>query len=122
MSEPQKKKTLIPSFRDIKARGEKLTMITVYDYPFARLVDRSPAEMILVGDSGEKDPEIYREVKRRHKDRVLLAAIHRVTNEKASAARFSGQVLFKSYKKLARELHRRKLLTRAEYRTIKKQK
>ncbi|MEN8689549.1 MAG: 3-methyl-2-oxobutanoate hydroxymethyltransferase, partial [Desulfobacterales bacterium] len=26
-------------------------MITVYDFPFARLVDRSPAEMILVGDS-----------------------------------------------------------------------
>jgi 3-methyl-2-oxobutanoate hydroxymethyltransferase len=51
VSEPEKKKTLIPSFRDVKARGEKLTMITVYDYPFARLVDRSPAELILVGDS-----------------------------------------------------------------------
>ena len=46
-----KKKTTIPSFRTIKARGDKVTMITVYDYPFARLVDRSAAEMILVGDS-----------------------------------------------------------------------
>ena len=26
-------------------------MITVYDFPMARLVDKSPAEMILVGDS-----------------------------------------------------------------------
>lgn len=26
-------------------------MITVYDYPMARLVDQSPAELILVGDS-----------------------------------------------------------------------
>ena len=51
MSEPRKTKTLIPSFRDLKARGERVTMITVYDYPFARLVDRSPAELILVGDS-----------------------------------------------------------------------
>ena len=51
MSNSGKKKTTIPSIRDKKARGEKLTMITVYDYPFARLVDRSEVELILVGDS-----------------------------------------------------------------------
>lgn len=47
---PKTKRT-IPSFRESKRRGEKLTMITVYDYPMARLVDQSPAELILVGDS-----------------------------------------------------------------------
>jgi 3-methyl-2-oxobutanoate hydroxymethyltransferase len=47
----EKKKTAIPSFPTLKARGERVTMITVYDYPFARLVDRSAAELILVGDS-----------------------------------------------------------------------
>ncbi len=51
MTEPAKTKTPIPSFPELKARGHKATMITVYDYPFARLVDRSQAEMILVGDS-----------------------------------------------------------------------
>ena len=51
MSESQKKKTPIPALAEIKARGERVTMITVYDYPFARLVDRSAAELILVGDS-----------------------------------------------------------------------
>jgi 3-methyl-2-oxobutanoate hydroxymethyltransferase len=51
MGNPDKQKTPIPSIREKKARGEKLTMITVYDYPFARLVDRSEAELILVGDS-----------------------------------------------------------------------
>jgi 3-methyl-2-oxobutanoate hydroxymethyltransferase len=51
MSDSEKKKTPIPSIREKKAQGEKLTMITVYDYPFARLVDRSQAELILVGDS-----------------------------------------------------------------------
>lgn len=46
-----KKKTSIPSFPELKARRHKVTMITVYDYPFARLVDGTPAELILVGDS-----------------------------------------------------------------------
>lgn len=46
-----KKKTTIPSFREKKERKEKVTMITVYDYPFACLVNRSDAELILVGDS-----------------------------------------------------------------------
>ncbi len=50
MPEATKKKTTIPSFRETKGR-KKYTMITVYDYPFARLVDRSTAEIILVGDS-----------------------------------------------------------------------
>lgn len=51
MSENQKKKTTIPSFPALKAAGHRVTMITAYDYPFARLVDRSQAEMVLVGDS-----------------------------------------------------------------------
>ena len=51
MSGTQKRKTPIPAFREFKDRQEKVTMITVYDYPFARLVDRSKAELILVGDS-----------------------------------------------------------------------
>jgi 3-methyl-2-oxobutanoate hydroxymethyltransferase len=51
MDETSKVKTTIPSFREKKAKGEMVTMITVYDYPFARLVDRSEAELILVGDS-----------------------------------------------------------------------
>jgi 3-methyl-2-oxobutanoate hydroxymethyltransferase len=51
MSGSEKRKTPIPIFRELKDRREKVTMITVYDYPFARLVDRSEAELILVGDS-----------------------------------------------------------------------
>jgi len=45
------KKITVPEFKAHKANGEKVTMITVYDFPMARLVDQSPAEMILVGDS-----------------------------------------------------------------------
>ncbi len=51
MSQTEKQKVPIPSFRQLKEKSQKVTMVTVYDYPFARLVDRSRAEIILVGDS-----------------------------------------------------------------------
>ncbi len=46
-----KTKITIPEIVGRKATGQKFKMITVYDYPMARLVDQSAAEMILVGDS-----------------------------------------------------------------------
>jgi len=46
-----KTKLTIPQVRQYKEQGKKIKMIVAYDYPFAALIDRSDAEMILVGDS-----------------------------------------------------------------------
>jgi 3-methyl-2-oxobutanoate hydroxymethyltransferase len=35
----------------MKEKGEKITMVTGYDYPFARLLDEAGIDVILVGDS-----------------------------------------------------------------------
>jgi 3-methyl-2-oxobutanoate hydroxymethyltransferase len=46
----QKRKTILDLQR-MKAEGEKITVLTAYDYPFARLMDQAGIDMILVGDS-----------------------------------------------------------------------
>ncbi len=44
-------KVYVPALRKAKKKGEKLTCLTAYDYPTARIVDEAGAELILVGDS-----------------------------------------------------------------------
>jgi 3-methyl-2-oxobutanoate hydroxymethyltransferase len=47
----EKKKSTLAELMEMKRQGRKIRMITAYDYPTALLVDQSPIEMILVGDS-----------------------------------------------------------------------
>ena len=44
-------KFTIPKIQKMKATGEKISAITCYDYSFAKLVDQSGVEIVLVGDS-----------------------------------------------------------------------
>lgn len=41
----------ILEFQDKKRRGEKISMLTCYDSSFARLIDQTPIDAVLVGDS-----------------------------------------------------------------------
>ena len=43
-------KITVPMIRARKG-GERITMLTAYDFPFAQLVDAAGMEIILVGDS-----------------------------------------------------------------------
>ncbi|MGE5577053.1 MAG: 3-methyl-2-oxobutanoate hydroxymethyltransferase [Syntrophothermus sp.] len=47
----EKKKLGIPELQAMKGKGQRIRMVTAYDYPVARLVDQTEIEMILVGDS-----------------------------------------------------------------------
>ena len=45
------RKVTTATLRKMKAEGEKIAMLTAYDYSMARLVDASGMDVILVGDS-----------------------------------------------------------------------
>ena len=48
-SNPQK--VTVRDLSEMKSRGEKIVVLTAYDYLFARLVDEGGADIVLVGDS-----------------------------------------------------------------------
>ena len=44
-------KNTVVTFKQAKEKGEKLTMLTAYDYSTAKLIDEAGLNAILVGDS-----------------------------------------------------------------------
>ncbi|MFN7996118.1 MAG: 3-methyl-2-oxobutanoate hydroxymethyltransferase [Bryobacteraceae bacterium] len=48
---PERKRVRVPDLESKKQRGEKIAMLTAYDYTMARLLDRAGIDVLLVGDS-----------------------------------------------------------------------
>ncbi|MCH8104292.1 MAG: 3-methyl-2-oxobutanoate hydroxymethyltransferase [Proteobacteria bacterium] len=48
---PLENKITVPYLKKLKQKGEKFACLTAYDYSFARLVEQSGVEVVLVGDS-----------------------------------------------------------------------
>ena len=48
---PARKPVSLPRLNDMRARGDKITMLTAYDATFAAVADAAGVECILVGDS-----------------------------------------------------------------------
>ncbi len=45
------KKITVPALLKKKSNGEKIAVLTAYDYPFAKLIDEAGIDIILVGDT-----------------------------------------------------------------------
>jgi 3-methyl-2-oxobutanoate hydroxymethyltransferase len=51
LSEHSQKRRTIPELQAMKGRGEKIAVLTAYDFPFARIMDQAGIDVVLVGDS-----------------------------------------------------------------------
>lgn len=51
MSEKVIQKVTVPFLRKMKKKGRKITALTAYDFPTAKIVDQAGMDVILVGDS-----------------------------------------------------------------------
>ena len=55
------------------------------------IIDRYPGRtFILVGDSGEQDPEVYAQMMQQYPDRIMSVFIRNVTGESIDNERFAA--------------------------------
>ncbi|MGV3622239.1 MAG: phosphatase domain-containing protein [Archangium sp.] len=85
--------------------------ISNYKQPVIRaLLKELPNEVVLVGDSGQQDPEIYAQMRTEFPDRVKAIYIHDV-GRSDNKERFKNMVLFKEGKDAALDAVARGLVT-----------
>lgn len=90
-----------------------LGLDTLHDYKqpvIRRLLKELPQKVILVGDSGEHDPEVYAQIRKEFPDRVLAVYIHDVGRAE-DPSRFAGMVLFKDAREAAADAAARGFLS-----------
>jgi phosphatidate phosphatase APP1 len=84
-----------------------------YDFKHPHLldiVDANPArKWILLGDTGEKDPEVYRTLRQERPGTVEAVFIHNVTNADPQDARYEGFTVFSDWNEVLGAIQQRKL-------------
>lgn len=75
-----------------------------------RLLEQFPQKFVLVGDSGEKDPEIYAEMRAAFPDRIAAIYI-RDAGRSENPKRFEGMVLFDDAREAAADAVKKGLMT-----------
>lgn len=82
-----------------------------YKQPIIRgLMKALPQSVVLVGDSGEHDPEVYAQIRSEFPGRVKVIAIHDV-GRLEDAARVKDMLVFKHPREIMPELVKRELMT-----------
>jgi phosphatidate phosphatase APP1 len=106
---------------DLKRIGLGKTADSLFDHEgyklgkIRRIFETFPKRRyVLFGDSGEHDPEIYRQIAQEYPGRVVGVYIHNVTGEDPYNARFNGQVLFSSVGRIRADLIARGLIAPAQ--------
>ena len=51
ISQSKQDRVTIKLLEQMKSDGEKISMLTAYDYSFAKIIDNAGVDIILVGDS-----------------------------------------------------------------------
>ncbi|HEY9842488.1 MAG TPA: App1 family protein, partial [Candidatus Obscuribacterales bacterium] len=74
---------------------------------------------ICFGDSGEKDPEIYRQIAKEYPGRIKAIFINNVTGANAGDPRFASEHLTNNASEAAALLQRAGLLSEADVATVK---
>ena len=77
-------------------------------------------KFLLFGDSGEKDPEIYKQAATEFPGRVTGIYINNVTKEDKNSARFNGMLLTNNTADAASDLFTKGLITRQDLEAVKK--
>ncbi len=86
-----------------------------------KLFDTYPdKKFILFGDSGEKDPEVYRQLSKEYPGRIISVYINNVTNDDKTASRYEGMLLTNNTSEAAADLFEKGMISSQDLQTVQK--
>lgn len=76
-------------------------------------------KFLLFGDSGEKDPEIYKQILNEYPGRIMGIYINNVTNDNPNSERYTGMLLTNNTFEAANDLYKKGIINKEDYKNIK---